>query len=435
MILYFDNYITQASLTAGAPVWSDRVRKGRAEIYRMPSKLDISLYSLASYAALDWSAVVIKYELEDKSKTKYFESEVRKLFPKAIIMPRRSNSQADFKESVKLLRSLGDEWIFYAGNNDHPFVGASAEALGHCLARASELKKTHKFASIYLSQMLEGLGAMDARSLRHQKNWEKLGEDGWCAWALVKGGYFDAMQLVHIDLFEHWFCSKDLSESKVRLFRSDPLEHIISVPEQAVVVPKREICAHFDGYSHLVLHGYSDPDNLCPPLFIPPGFFVGKMKIAYGYGEYREGWVNVNPAAKCYSFSKAGGTDLKTAVEDLPLFWRERIAELDINPRADRQALFAAYEGELARRKAAWQGGALPHAKKAASKMAWMARYGLPRWAGRVRGWGADPDSLSRVLDERDPGAEGKVKNAAKRAVYTAIIAGHRVGLLKKKQK
>ena len=181
MILYFDNYITQASLTTGAPVWSDRVRKGKAGIYRMPSKLDISLYTLASYAALDWSAVVIKYELEDKSQASRFESGVRALFPNAVIIPRRSGSQAAFQESARLLRSLGDEWIFYAGNNDHPFVGASKEALEHCLEKAAELKKTHQFVSIYLSQMLEGLGAMDKGSLRRQKGWEKLGEDKWRA--------------------------------------------------------------------------------------------------------------------------------------------------------------------------------------------------------------------------------------------------------------
>jgi len=421
MILYFDNYITQASLTAGAPIWSDRVRKGKAEIYRMPSKLEISLYTLASYAALDWSAVVIKYELEDKGKTGYFESEVRKLFPRAKLIRHRSNSQSEFQNSAALLRSLGDEWIFYAGNNDHPFVGASKKTLEHCLEKAKVLHKGHKFVSIYLSQMLEGLGAMDKKSLRRQKGWEKLGEDKWCAWASVDKGYFDAIQVVHIDLFEHWFCSKDLSKSKVRLFRSDPLEHLIDVPKQAVVVPKSEICAHFDGYSHLLLHGYPDPDSLYPPLFIPPGFFEGNVKIAYGYDGYREGWVNVNPSAKGYSFSKGGGTDLKLAIDELPLFWRKRISEIDINPKADLQALAAAYGRELERRRTAWLATPAAKAKKVAGKMAWMARYGLPRWVSRARGWYDNPESLERVLDERDPGAEGRVKLAAKRAIYRAI--------------
>lgn len=421
MILYFDNYITQASLTSGAPVWSDRVRKGKAEIYRMPSKLEISLYALASYAVLDWSAVVIKYELEDKSKSEYFESEVRKLFPKATIIQGRSDSQAKFQESIKLLRTFSDEWVFYAGNNDHPFVSASKDTLNHCLARANELKKENRFVSIYLSQMLEGLGAMDPHSIRHEKNWKKLGEDEWCAWASVKGGYFDAIQIVSMELFEHWFSSKDLSASKVRLFRSDPLEHLIDVPEQLVVVPKNELCAHFDGYSHLVLHGYSDPDSLYPPLFIPPGFFEGKMRIAYGHDDYREGWVNINPRASEYSFNAKGGTDLKTALEDLPLFWRARIPQVDIHPKADRKKLRAAYAEELARRRTAWNATPFSHAKKAASKLAWTVQYGVPRWISRARGWMDNPDSLARTLDERDKGTEGKLKSGAKKLIYSAI--------------
>ncbi len=421
MILYFDNYMTSEGIVPGVAPWADGVRKGKAGIYRMPSKLEISLYALASYAVLDWSAVLIKYDVENKGEAKRFESEVRKLFPKATIIQGRSDSQAKFQESVKLLRSFGDEWVFYAGNNDHPFVSPSKETLAHCLARANELKKKHAFVSIYLSQMLEGLGAMDKDSIRHEKSWEKLGEDEWCAWARVKGGYFDAIQVVSIELFEHWFCSKDLSESKVRLFRSDPLEHLVDVPEQIVVVPKNEICAHFDGYSHLVLHGYSDPDNLYPPLFIPPGFFEGKMKIAYGYDEYRDGWVNMNPLSKDYSFNKEGGTDLKAAIEELPIFWRARNPQVDINPKADRKKLRAAYAEELSRRRTAWKSSLLAHAKKSTCKLSWTMQYGVPRWVSRARGWYDNPDSLSRVLDERDRGTEGRLKSGVKRLIYSAI--------------
>lgn len=421
MILYFDNYITQEPLFAAVPVWSERVRKGKAAIYCMPSKYDITLYTLASYSVLDFSAVVVKYTLEDKSKEAHFEAEVKRLFPKAILINGRSDSQEKFKESLKLLRSLGDEWVFYAGNNDHPFVASSKETLERCMARAVELRKGRKFVSVYLSQMLEGLGAIDAHSLRHQQGWIKLGEDEWCAWAEAGRGFYDAIQLVHIDLFEHWFASKDLSGMKIRIFRSDSVGGFVDVPRHLVVVPKTEICAHFDGYSHLVMHGYGNPDELYPPLLIPPGFFEGKMKVAYGYDEYREGWLNINPSAPHYSFSRQGGTDLKIALEGLPLFWRSRIKELDINPKADRKALLAAYESELARRKSAWKATAQSRARQEAAKLSWKARYGVPRWIERVKSWSRNPDSLSRVLDERDSGAEGKVKLAAKKAIYSIL--------------
>ncbi|MFA6907636.1 MAG: hypothetical protein WC263_02310 [Candidatus Micrarchaeia archaeon] len=435
MILYFDNYITQAGLTPGVPIWAAEIRQGPSPVYHMPSKLDISLYTLASYAALDWSAVLVKYDIEDKGKAGYFEAEVRKLFPNAIIIQGRSDSQAKFQESVKLLRTMGDEWIFYAGNNDHPFVGPDKKTMAHCLEKAIELRKKHKFVSIQLSQMLEGLGASDPSSLRHDRRWARQGEDSVCAWTMVKGGFFDAIQVVHLDLLEHWFFSADISKKRMRFFRSDSLEIFISLPEHMVVVPKKEICSHFDGYSHLAMHGFEKPDELSPPLLIPPGFFEGKMKIAYGYGGHRDGWLNVNPAAKKYSFQDKDGTDLRLSLEDFPLFWKTRIEKLDINPGADLESLRSAYAAELERRRAAWKSSPLASLRKAKNKAAWVATQGTLRWKRRIELWSDKPESLEKVLDECEPTTEGRVKAAAKKAIYHAIVAGRALaGRPKKKE-
>ena len=424
VILYFDNYITQAGLTPGVPIWAAEIRLGPAPIYRMPSKLGISLYTLASYAALDWSAVLVKYDIEDKGKAGYFESEVRKLFPNAIIIRGRSDSQAKFQESVKLLRTMGDEWVFYAGNNDHPFVGPDKKTMAHCLEKATELREKHKFVSIQLSQMLEGLGASDPMSLRHDGRWVRRGEDGECAWATVKGGFYDAIQVVHIDLLEHWFFSTDISKKRMRFFRSDSLEIFINLPEHMVVVPKKEICSHFDGYSHLAMHGFEKPDELSPPLLIPPGFFEGKIRIAYGYSDYREGWLNINPSKQLYSFQDKNGTDLKLSLDDFPLFWKSRIEKLDVNPDADLESLRSAYEAELQRRRGAWKKSPLASLKKARNKAVWVATQGALRWKKRIEIWSEKPESLENVLDECEPTAEGRIKAAAKKAIYHAIVAG-----------
>lgn len=427
MILYFDNYITDTGLTPGAPVWAEEIRKGPAPVYHMPSKFDITMYTLASYAVLDWSAVVIKYDIEDKARAAYFESEVMKLFPKAMIIRGRSDSQAKFQESVKLMRKLGDEWVFYAGNNDHPFVGKDKEVLDHCLQKAAELKKTHKFVSIKLSQMLEGLGAPDPSSLMHDKRWKLLGEDEKCLWARVNGGFFDAIQIVHIDLLEHWFCSKEIpSNMRMRFFRSDTVENFVRIPDHMIVVPKNEICSHFDGYSHLESHGFQKPDEMSPPLLIPPGFFEGKIRIAYGYDNYREGWLNLNPSKKLYCFQGKDGTDLKLSLGDLPLFWKSRIEKTDVNPSADLEALDKAYLHELDGRKAAWKSSPVAAMKKAKNKVTWIATQGARRWKKRVEIWSEKPESLERVLDECEPSTEGKIKAAAKKIIYHSIVAARK---------
>ena len=107
-----------------------------------------------------------------------------------------------------------------------------------------------------------------------------------------------------------------------------------------VVLPKKEICSHFDGYSHNKGTGCLVPTNLVPPLFIPPGFFDKKIKIAYGYEEYRKGWVNINPLKQMYSFQDTkNGTDLMISLKDIPLFWKKRIKKVDINPKVDLKKL------------------------------------------------------------------------------------------------
>jgi 3-deoxy-D-manno-octulosonate 8-phosphate phosphatase KdsC-like HAD superfamily phosphatase len=64
LILYFDNYITNVPMTAGINTGLGSVRAGCAA-YRMPDKLSIAKYTLASYAELDFGNVLIKYELEE----------------------------------------------------------------------------------------------------------------------------------------------------------------------------------------------------------------------------------------------------------------------------------------------------------------------------------------------------------------------------------
>ena len=64
MILYFDNYITDQPFHAVKHQGVDSMRVSGTP-YEFQDKLSITLYSLASYAVIDWTAVIIKYELEN----------------------------------------------------------------------------------------------------------------------------------------------------------------------------------------------------------------------------------------------------------------------------------------------------------------------------------------------------------------------------------
>ncbi len=91
MILYFDNYITNEPFAKGIYASLDAVRSG-CNAYKMPDKLSIAMYTLASYAELGFTNALIKYTLQDESKYDYFEQYVKSIFPKAIIIRGRSDS-------------------------------------------------------------------------------------------------------------------------------------------------------------------------------------------------------------------------------------------------------------------------------------------------------------------------------------------------------
>ncbi|MEM2954830.1 MAG: hypothetical protein QW625_02685 [Candidatus Nanoarchaeia archaeon] len=343
MILYMDVYITDARLIKN--LYDElEVLRSRVNTYKTPSKLEVTLYTLASYAAYPWSNILIKYELEDKSKYDFFEKEVKKLFPKAVLIRSRSDTQQKYQEAIKILEKMGDEWIFYCGNNDHPFVCSDFSVLNACLQKAKELRKEHKFISIWYSHALEGAGFLNARKFvgNHLKYLDKNGiyegrvifEDENMYVTKHHQNFHCSIQILHIDILKHWFFTSDLSGLYIR--RTDDLPKTIDTGEQIVILPKKRICEHFDGYGNLnSLLGFSI-DELVPPLFIPPGFFENNIKIAFGFDEYREGWVNINPFKSKYSFiDPKNGTDLKIGINNLPIFWKSRISKIEINPKLD----------------------------------------------------------------------------------------------------
>lgn len=342
MILYFDNYITDQPLHQG---WNKvrnierQVRNG-CQTYKTHSRLDIAKYTLASYAQLAWTNVVIKYELQDSSKIEEFDRFILELFPKAIIIHNRSDSQSEYQKSIELLKSLGDEWIFYSPNSDHVFIDVNKNSFDHLIQKANSLKSINRNnISIVYSHFPEVNCASQSGHIinrLYRPDTKIIEEDEYCISQNYPKGNLDSIQILHIDLLQNWFFSNDCGNNKI--IRSESLAPFIKPPQQIVITPKHEICRHYDGYMHTIYGGtiiYLSPEKV-PPLFIPPGFFDKNIKISYGYDEYREGWVNINPIKNNYSFNDcSNGTDIMCTVEELPLFWQERISQIDINPKAD----------------------------------------------------------------------------------------------------
>lgn len=336
MILYWDNYITDTPLYQSFIKANDQLRSSNTQ-YKMPKKIDIAKYTITSYAEIPWTNVIIKFDAEKKEDIDTFSQYALELFPNAEIIQPRSTNQKMFKETVEKIYNLQDDWIFYAGNNDHPLIASDLTHLYKSLEIANKFKQEYEFVSIFYSHFSEFINAPIIGSpfnVTYASD-SHIVKDNDTATCFVRfNGDNSSIQIVHKDLLRYWFCSHDLGNE--RIIRAEDVRKFFLTPNQLMIVPKKELCAHFDGYSHSIGGSTEITPDKVPPLFIPAGFFDNSIRIAYGYPEYREGWVNINPAARDFSFrNQEKGTDLKIGLQDMPLFWRGKIKEVDVNINAD----------------------------------------------------------------------------------------------------
>ncbi|MDO8657560.1 MAG: hypothetical protein Q7K55_02370 [Candidatus Levybacteria bacterium] len=344
MILYFDTFITEVPLLGGGRnSLKEDVRKN-CPAYAMPKKLEIAKYSLASYALYPWSNVFIRYELENAKGYKDFDRYILHLFPGAIILHERSDSQKDYQKSLKILDKMNDDWIFYAPNNDDPLITSDKKIVHYIdklIKKAEKFKKKYKFVSVLYSHFTEYINLPikgTPINIMLGRNVKVVEEDNYAVSCIFPKGYFGSIQIIDKYLFRHWFATSNLNGR--RIIRAEDLEGYVEIKDHLIITPKKEICAHFDEYEFTIGSPNEIQTERIPPLFIPKGFFINNIKIAYGYDKYRQGWVNINPKAKEYSFrDNKYGTDLKICLEDIPLFWKNHIKEIDINKDADLNEL------------------------------------------------------------------------------------------------
>lgn len=336
MILYFDNLIIDSPLNHKDTYQGlEAIRKSNSN-YRDQSRLKISMYTLASYAMLKWDGVLIKYECADPSEVEVFEEFARNLFPAAIILRGRSDSQKKFRESLEILNSMPSDWVFVAGNNDHPIIAPTLDPFYDCLAAGEALATEYEFVSILYSHLVEYKSIVNPQftiAWYNELNWNVLADTE--DYLVVKGKVAArlAVQIMHKRMLSRLITGKDYGSQLIR--RTDDMDGQL-IHNHVMVISKRIMGDHYDGYAHMRQIGHYLPCEVYPPLFIPPSFFEGEIRIAYGFAETRKGWVNVNPSAKLYSFQDATrGTDLKRSLDCLPAFWRSRTKEVDVNHNAD----------------------------------------------------------------------------------------------------
>jgi hypothetical protein len=137
----------------------------------------------------------------------------------------------------------------------------------------------------------------------------------------------DSLLLMKAGRFKKYWFNTDCGEDNI--YRSDSLgwQYGLKIPG-TVYSPTRELIRHYDGYSHVgKLLG-----TIAPPLYVPQGFFTDDMRVRIGYPERKEGWTNLYSAAERLYSIDPHGAEARWCVEDIPLFWKNHISELDVNP-------------------------------------------------------------------------------------------------------
>lgn len=340
MVLIFNVYLTDSP---GNPYVSlDR------KLLKQYSKLDVTKYSLCSLAvACKWTRVLVNIECDPAI---YAQKDIDGLpnFVKGVFKdtdivfsPIRVKYQNDWKN---LHKQINSDFVFLLCNHDHIFLDSDTSYLNDMIAAARQ--QIDKHPTIMMSHWPELIrcaksGYIDL-SETYPRQLNKKYEHA--SYGITQEGvYVESFNIITKELYYNWFFTGNWPD--VPLPRADGLHghtNLVSLredlgiplPTQVAITPYKEQLRHFDGYMHQRID-----NNKCPSLDIPTGFFQSNIKIRYGYSDYKENWVNINPKKENYRAFNLDGTDYKTTMQDIPLFWNGRVSEVDINPEVNEEEM------------------------------------------------------------------------------------------------
>ena len=334
MLLYFDTYLTDIprSVNRKLEFLLANVRRGNTS-YCVQRKVDIFKYTLASFAPLSWSNVIINVDGINESEVTDALNFAKLLFLAAQLTPSRSDTGSKYS-NVLSKYTLKNPWVFFAPHNDHPFIGSEVNAFEKLVTLAEEVEGKFNLPVLILySHFTESINSITPDRFLY-------GFTGEYVKVLLETD--DAFVVLREEiplLSTHIIRARQLHDlmfeaGENRVITTECLGKYLNIKSKCIqIIPKVEYCRHYDGYMHTysVINDYVSADRV-PPLFIPNGFFENNIRIKYGYDKYFLDFTNINPNSENYIFSNKSGTDLGDLLSNIPFFWKYRISHIDINP-------------------------------------------------------------------------------------------------------
>ena len=283
-------------------------------------RLAVFKYTLASYSVLPISKAIIFCELDKNysSQQESLKQYIHSIFKQPIVYFHRFTTKQQWINSkiFDTINGMDDKLVWFTQNDDHVFIDSNLDVVEEGIKLLQNDNKV--FSSLCFSHTPEHL------ALGCKLKAKKVGK-----YHIVFGiPMTDSIQIFSKKYLIYLL--KDYRWPTKSMIRIDNLIRDTRIwgkhgtkkfnMSVNVYVPLKEICRHFDGYDHVEIN-----PTICPPLFIPKGFFQKQIVIKYCNKSYDENCVNINPLKiirkPLTPIDKRKHTDMNIILEDIPLFW------------------------------------------------------------------------------------------------------------------
>ena len=285
------------------------------------SNFDIFKYSLCSMSGIyNWSKVIINIELDAVYENRRDELEklIRDEFrgKNLILNWSRNYYQKQWKETYDL---LDDDLIWFYCNHDHIFIDNDYKYLSSLVDIMRNYEEDVSLAFSHWPECIRTASSGGSSPPFDSRTYSVSDSH-----IRVKNNCFDSIQIIKKSLYKKWWFEGEFGH--VKLPRPDyfgvGLAELKPVPLHDVIIPLKELCRHFDGYYHC---SPAISNKVCPSLEIPNGFFENNIRVEYGPKTDDRPAVNLDPKNEYYLADDNSGTDYKWNLDDIPLFWKNRI--------------------------------------------------------------------------------------------------------------